>query len=87
MTLGSRHLTRSRWIRTSSRDCQREQSGLRWLLKTSAEAVIIEILPKNEMGGDPKRKLSGAIFDMLWLKRLPIVRGPTPEGPWPGEES
>src|SRR5260221_11919733 len=23
---------------------------------------------------------------MLWFKRRPIARGPTPEGPWPGTE-
>jgi hypothetical protein len=37
----------------------REQSGLRWLLNTSAEAIVIEILPNNEMRGNPKGKLPG----------------------------
>ena len=31
------------------------------LLKTSAEAMVIKILPKKEMRGNPKRKLSPAV--------------------------
>jgi len=37
----------------------REQSGRRWLLKTSAEAIVIEILLNNELRGNPEQKLSG----------------------------
>ena len=36
----------------------REQGGRRWLLKTSAEAMVIKNLLNNEMRGNPKRKLS-----------------------------
>ena len=39
----------------------RGQSGFKWPLKTSAEAIVMKILLNDEVRGNPNRKLSGPV--------------------------